>query len=338
MFVAGHTLGYSHETKTATLDVAFVTQLLKMEWVPDTKGNLHAPELVAFSILGWKPAPFLLSKINFEPASIDQLAEEAGIEPVVLDLLKSLGVKDEAELRRRLDLPDDDTSSGSDAEDKLQEAVEKLFDRASNPTPPVPGQPKQESVKRGCVCGRAGLGTGTGSGGEDKRGSGARGDRSIQSRGKFAWLTGGQRTRGSRAGGPFNSFVAMHLEDEEADPDDLESRAIEFILSLEEDWQQTPTHIPGFDLFETGLDEQPTRWCEIKAITGSLTELPASLSRTQFDCAREHDDAFWLYFVERAGTFIACVVRILDPAGNARTFTFVRGWLDIAELDLEEER
>ena len=154
---------------------------------------------------------------------------------------------------------------------------------------------------------------------------------------------GSSQTRG--AGRPFISYVGTHPDDEDSDPDDLdqaarmalEAKAIEFILSLETGWQRTPTHNPGFDLYETGPDELPARWCEVKAMTGSLTDRPVGLSRTQFDCARAHGDAYWLYVVERAGTDSARVVRIQDPAGNARTFTFDHGWLEIAELDSEEE-
>ena len=72
-------------------------------------------------------------------------------------------------------------------------------------------------------------------------------------------------------------------------------------------------------------------------MTGSLTDRPVGLSRTQFDYARAHGDAYWLYVVERAGMDSARIVRIQDPAGNARTFTFDHGWLHIAELDSEEE-
>ena len=75
-----------------------------------------------------------------------------------------------------------------------------------------------------------------------------------------------------------------------------------------------------------------------RAMTGSLTDRPAGLSRTQLDCARAHGDAYWLYVVERAGMDSARIVRIQDRAGNARTFTFDHGWLNIAELDSEEDR
>ena len=311
-FLVEYTWGYSYEMEKTTFDAAFVKQLLKTEWVPDSDGNLHAPELVAFATLGWKPNPFLLSKIRFKPPIIDQLAKEAGIEPGVLDLLKKLGVTSVANLRERLGEPEE-------------------------PTGPAPAGGGDRS------------GRGSGISPTDRHTS-AGTDASQSERGssqtKGARQAGGSRTPGSAAGRPFISYVGTHPNDDDSDPDgldqtarmELEAKAIEFILSVEPGWQQTPPHNPGFDLYKNGLDEQPMRWCEVKAMTGSLTDRPVGLSRTQFDCARAHGDAYWLYVVERAGTDRARIVRIQDPAGNARTFTFDRGWLDIAELDSKENR
>ena len=62
-------------------------------------------------------------------------------------------------------------------------------------------------------------------GGEHKRGSGARADGSTQERRARARPTGGKRTLGSTGGRPFISYVAMHLEDEEPDPDGLDQPA-----------------------------------------------------------------------------------------------------------------
>ena len=63
-----------------------------------------------FDSLGWKPYPFLLSKIQFKPAIIEMLAKEAGIDLGVLDLLRKLGVTSEADLRARLSLSAVETS------------------------------------------------------------------------------------------------------------------------------------------------------------------------------------------------------------------------------------
>ncbi len=69
-------------------------------------------------------------------------------------------------------------------------------------------------------------------------------------------------------------------------------------------------------------------------MTGSLSDRPVGMSRRQFEAAREHGADYWLYVVERAGSpDQARVVRIQDPGRRARTFTFDRGWLDVAEVD-----
>jgi hypothetical protein len=114
----------------------------------------------------------------------------------------------------------------------------------------------------------------------------------------------------------------------------LEVQAIDLILAREPKWQRTPTHNPGFDLVEPGEDATPARWCEVKAMTGSLHVRPVGLSRTQCECA---GDGYWLYVVERAGGTDARIVRIQDPAGKARTFTFDHGWPHIATVDAELE-
>ncbi len=66
---------------------------------------------------------------------------------------------------------------------------------------------------------------------------------------------------------------------------------------------------------------------------GTLDTRPVGLSRTQFDTAQERGTAYWLYIVESAGEPTqAHIVRIQDPAGKARTFTYDRGWKDVAKV------
>ena len=140
---------------------------------------------------------------------------------------------------------------------------------------------------------------------------------------------------------PFISYVAVDREDSEDDPDGLvyeermklEEAAIELIRGCEQAWQRTPAHNPGFDLFKIAPDGQPCSWCEVKAMKGGLQDRPVGLSRTQFECAQERGADYWLYVVERAGDEDARIVRIQDPAGRARTFTFDKGWIDVAEPD-----
>jgi hypothetical protein len=318
-FLGTYSWGYSHESKTARFDAAFVRLLNEASWIADSDGTLHQPSEVLFDSLGWKSNPFLVSKIRFKPAVIDQLAREAGIEPGVLDLLKRLGVTSEAELRQRLGVSGEGPAGDKDGGESVDDALKKLG-ITGTPTPPAPDPTASDPQPLG---GHGGTSTG----------------------GRGAGTGGGKRTPGSSGGRPFISYVGTHPDDEGPDPDGLdqaarmalEAKAIELIRTSEPQWQPTATHNRGFDLFESGPDGRPIRWCEVKAMTGSLEDRPVGLSRTQFDCAREHGAAYLLLVVERAGTEEPRVVRIQDPAGKARTFTFDRGWLDVAEVEPESE-
>jgi hypothetical protein len=113
----------------------------------------------------------------------------------------------------------------------------------------------------------------------------------------------------------------------------LEMKAIELILSREPRLRRTPPNNRGFDLYEPGEDDRPVRWVEVKAMTGGLNDRPVCLSRAQFECAWMHGEAYWLYVVEHAGDEgKARLLRIKDPAGKARNFTFDQGWALVAEV------
>jgi len=130
---------------------------------------------------------------------------------------------------------------------------------------------------------------------------------------------------------------------EEIDPDGLETQqrleveeqAIQLVLAREPELCRTPVNNPGYDLFESGVDGQTTRWIEVKAMSGSLYDRPVGMSSVQFECARLHGEAFWLYVVEHVlDNDKARVVRIQNPAARAQTFTFDHGWLDVALFDM----
>jgi hypothetical protein len=104
------------------------------------------------------------------------------------------------------------------------------------------------------------------------------------------------------------------------------------ILLQEPCWERTPTHNPGYDLYEPDGNGAAIRWCEVKAMAASLEEHPVGLSRTQFEHAQEHGENYWLYVVEHSGTERARILRIKDPIGKARTFTFDRGWIAVADI------
>ena len=139
---------------------------------------------------------------------------------------------------------------------------------------------------------------------------------------------------------PFISYLGSHPDDEGPDPDgldqskrmQLEAKAIEKIIGLEPNPKQTAEGNKGFDLYEADAEGNVIRWIEVKSMTGSLNDRPVGLSRAQFDLALQRREAFWLYVVENASEMeTARVVKIQDPAGRARTFTFDSGWLSTAE-------
>jgi len=113
---------------------------------------------------------------------------------------------------------------------------------------------------------------------------------------------------------------------------ELESKAIDLILLKELRWERTPTHNPGYDLYEPDGNDAPIRWCEVKAMTGTMEQRPVGLSHAQFKHAQEYGECYWLYVVEHAGADDARVLRIQDPAGKARTFTFDHGWIAVADI------
>jgi hypothetical protein len=324
-----------------SFDAAFIRKLNTTAWVPGPDGNLEKPEFVIFETLGWKEDPYLQSKIRFKPAIIDTLAREVGIEPGVLDLLKKLGLTSEADLRAKL-------AKAGVVEPEQKPATTSVDDAIKNmgigePTPPIDdplGPEPTPSAKGGSS---AGPGAGIGSGGRhDEHADGGGGG---ESESEGAGEQRGARMTGNSGGRRFISYVAVHAADEEPDPDGLdqaarmalEEKAIAFILTAEPDWKRTPSHNPGFDLFKAALDGKPKRWCEVKAMTGTLRDRPIGLSVTQFSCAQEHTERYWLYVVEQAGSETGRIVRIQNPAGKARTFTFDHGWLRVADGEQQED-
>ena len=274
-------------------DSAFVRRLNDSAWIPATGSRLQRPDLVPFRSLGWRDDPFMRSKVHFKPPIVDQLAEEAGFEPAMLDRLKHLGITSLAELEK-LELPDQDGTFGHLGDGKVN-SVEDALDALGVPEADTPtvDDPLKEL----------------------------------------------HRPQKKDGDGRFHSYVAVD-HDDDGDPDRLvheermalEKDAIEWILKLEPHWQTTMPNNEGFDLVQVA-DGQECAWCEVKAMTGSLHDRPATMSYAQFKCAQGHGDAYWLYVVEQASSDKPRIVRIQDPAGKAETFTFDKGWLDVAEVN-----
>jgi hypothetical protein len=323
VFFGEYTWGYSHERKTATFDANFVRLLNKTDWIPTSEG-LRRPEFVLFSSLSWRSNPFLESKIHFKAPIIDQLAAEVGIEPGILELLKKIGVTSEAELRKRLGVKAEGAEIKPDSADTLEkidtkspEPTKSTFDSVEGSNSSVESS-ENEDVASGANHGANSLS-------------------SKQSKGQSQIV---EKQRSANTSTQFVSYVAVHPDEKQPDPDGLdhasrmalEQKAIEFILSCEPNWSRTPTHNPGFDLYQgDGLDKA-TKWCEVKAMTAGLSDRPVGLSHTQFGCAKMRGSAYWLYVVERANTDNPRLIRIQDPAGKAKTYTFDYGWLEVASM------
>ena len=331
-----------YHSRSTSFDSTFIRHLNETAWVLGQDGVLHLPSEVVFDALGWKPDPFLESKIRFKPPIIDQLAKEAGIDPGVLDLLKRLGVTSEAELRRRLG--DTSADSGQDAEEKPgagNESDDGSYE--GEPEPEDNEEPGEESDSDG---GSDESREGTGGEGQERKDSGGEesgnhGRKGGSQGGSESGNKGGGRKSESGGSRPFISYIGSHPVDDEYDPDSLdhearmalEAKAIDLILRIEPELQRTKANNPGFDLYEAVEHDRPIRWVEVKAMTGSLEDRPVCMSRVQFDCAWVNGEAYWLYVVEHAGDESkARILKVNDPAGKAKNFTFDRGWRLIADI------
>ncbi|SFO05067.1 protein of unknown function [Nitrosospira briensis] len=357
-FYGTYRWGYSHESKAARFDAAFVQQLNETVWIPDANGELRPPRLVVFDSLGWKANSFLLTKIEFKPPIIDQLAKEAGIDPAALDLLRKLRITSVADLTSLLgiadlppemeDEPEVEPEPDTPTDDNVYEGAKDLY---GDDMPDIPRRTLDSDSGNNVT------GGGTGCGGEDRNGSeggpgGNKGTGSSQRSsggpshrgGKEGGTSGGsqgKRTPAQAGGRPFISYLGTHPDNEEPDPDGLdqatrmkiEELAIAQIIKLEPSLHRTPHGNPGYDLYEKDSAGKTIRWVEVKSMTNTLADRPVGLSRAQFDCAHEHGAAYWLYVVEHAiNPGQARILRIQDPVGHAHTFTFDRGWTDIAQM------
>lgn len=322
--------------RSCTFDAAFIKRLNESAWVPDRNGVLRPPEFTVFEQTGWKVNPFLQSKIRFKPPVIEALAIEAGIDPGILDLLKELGVTSETDLRARLGIRDEPVQPADETgPESVADALTGLLGNQPDPTAAV-------SDPEGSHGTEARAGIGSHSGVHDAQ-NGSAGTGGVSGGGPATTSTSHAEdtrmaTRGKRE---FFSYVATHPEEDDQDPDgldhqarlNLEDQAITLIIEREPDLLRTQTNNPGFDLVALGPDQKPIRWIEVKAMTGDLQNRPVGLSRTQFERACKHRERYWLYVVERAGSSEhSRIVKIQDPAGRARTFTFDHGWLSIAEI------
>ncbi|WP_240745914.1 protein NO VEIN domain-containing protein [Cupriavidus oxalaticus] len=314
-----------------------------------------------FDTLGWKPNPFLQTKIAFKPPIIDQLAREAGIDPAALDLLRKHGITSVAELISRLGIEDSLAEPEPETDEELEadaqpngDVYDDAKDLYGDDMPNIPPGTPDPDGGDGAMTGGTGSGQGRpGTGGAAGRGGHARGNSHGSSAGTRNHAgdrdgdggtsgSQGKQSTGQSASRPFISYVGTHPEEDDSDPDGLdqatrmqiEKQAIDLIIELEPTLRRTPEGNPGFDLYEADNHSKPIRWVEVKSMAHGLESRPVGLSRAQFEWGREQGPAYWLYIVEHAmDPAIARVLRIQDPVGRAKTFTFDRGWREVARME-----
>ena len=335
---------FRYTSREATFPARFVQTLNETAWVPDKSGTLQPPSAVVFEDTGWVTDPSLTARILFMPGTLNELAKETGIELGALGLLKKLGCTSEAELRKRLGIPDDTPDNATSA-DSLEGKNGVPNDGEQEPTTPSTEQTDNMlGVKESA-------GSDSGNSSSSNRTTAS----STVSEVRLAGATSNghqnqthhndAQSDNRQNDGPGNSrkpvtYVRVNHNETDEDPEglsyqermDLEAQAIALILAEEKALKRTPPNNPGFDLTEPGPNGETVRWIEVKSLKGAFNSGWVGMSSTQFKCAQEHQDAYWLYVVENTGDPKKNrILRIKDPAGKAQTFTFDHGWTEVSE-------
>ena len=297
---------FYHRKRSAQFPAKFTKTLNEVAWVPDANGKLRRPSTVVFTDTGWKEDPVLTEKILFKPDAVIRLAEEVGIEPGVLDLLKERGITTEEEFKRHLGIRDE--SDDGTPDDSMEDTSQPIVDDDPGTITSVSDVGSSDSTKGGGKQGTKSVSAGTGSSKEGQR--------------------------------KFVSYVKVDHDEDTKDTDglshqkrmDLEKKAIALIRAEERDLKETPPNNPGFDLTKHDAKGNTVRWIEVKGMKGTLSDHPVTMTRTEFEFAQEHQDTYWLYIVEKADDKgQSKIIRIKDPAGKAQSFSFDHGWAAVAE-------
>ena len=309
---------FYYSSHSAQFPATFVRELNTTAWVPDANGELHLPKEVPFSVTGWVDDDSLTDEIEFAPEPeliaydeqqkeytrrVSQLREELG------DLGMSEEEIDEALRQNQLD------------------TLQRLRDSKS-----FPATDKAET-------------RGYGKGGElretvaERQGSGGMG--SSERPPVIVHIpphpaSSGGNSSGNRSVGTINRPHSEPPVRVELDDDDnpealsheqrlvLEEAAIQKILELEPTLERTSQNNAGYDLYNP---EEDGKVVEVKSMSGSLENRPATMTRTQFHTALELGEKYWLYVVEYADDRERSrIKKIQDPARRVQTFTFNRSW------------
>lgn len=307
-FQGTYSWSYSHRSWSSEFPATWVRRLRDANWIPVSSGEIKRPTEVCVSEVCEEIAdlssPFLVQVLGFRAEAIKELAEKEGIDLEVLNLLKRHNVTADA-LRKIFGKPSDEEECQDDETNGEQED-------------------DSNSTENGGDGGNGGQG---GHGGHGGGGAGGGGGNSPGKKSKG----GGQRTS-------FQTYVGVEGEDpdhgEGSSQEErmaLEEVAVVYILECEPSLQRTPTHNPGFDLYEGESLEFPVRFVEVKALKGEWNR-PVAMSEMQFQMAETERERFFLYVVEHAADpSKRQLYRVADPAGIAKYFCFDSGWRNVAK-------
>ena len=311
--------------RTANFPAAFVRQLKRTAWVPGEDGELARPDLVLFDRLGWRSHPFLEAEIGFKRPIIDTLAQEAGLEPGAIDLMRQEGLT-EAELRELIELRNQARRAQGKSDDN---GVGRAADESSVPRTSENRGPVANTGNRDTADSRMGSGGGARS---------SAGASSGTSNGRDAGSGQGNRRSADSGSWVYHPNVAVEPDQSVSigSPNhdarmEVEEQAIRFILEREPVWQPMPSGNPGYDLRRDSPNGGMI-YCEVKGMSGTLADHPAEMTPTEFESARGHGAAYWLYVVENVGQDTIRMLKIQDPAGRAHRFSFDTGWERVAEI------
>jgi hypothetical protein len=335
--VKGRYSWFYYSQRSITFDAAFIRTLKKSAWVPAPDGRITTPDEVVFERIapGWLPNPVLQSALTFRSSELEEFAKAAGFDIGILSILKKSGITNEAELKQRLGLTDEDETADDHELDDSASLNDELHD--DNGVKGVDHNEKTVGSAGGKKKQEEGGGIGDVSGRFSRGGSRSGGIAASTGMGQSSSSTIKKAHAGRTEFFSYLKTQPVEVDDDEfADAETHDERmrvekvAIEHIRKLEPDLQPTPRGNKGFDLLGTGKDGHQNRWIEVKAMVGTLANHPVGMSQAQFKTAQEKEHRYWLYIVEQALSDEPRILKIQDPAGNARTFTFDAGWSEIA--------
>ncbi len=284
---------FYYTRRICSFDAVFIERLRSSEWIIGENNALLSPAETNFDSLGWKENRNLQEWLRFKLGNLDRLAQEAGIDPNALHLIKQHNfTKSDIE-----DLIALKASYGRN--DVMSNGTSWSDDHTGNPSSPEEGS-RNKNGKNTTYDGT---------------------QKGMKRRKLVTYIHTGADDYADR------KKSKAHKQKMK-----LEKAGIRIIRDKDPRLKQAGKNNPGFDLVEKNADGNELRWVEVKTIKGAFSEDSwVTLSRKQFDIAKDRGKSFWLYIVEYADTpEKANIICIRNPTGKAKSFVFDHGWRELA--------